>query len=223
MALVSFNTYVGEVAPHVQGVPTPVLVSYIRRAMIDLCERAKVWRVDLTDVPLVAGTYAYAIASPIAGTEVSAFLDAKLKKASDTTSRTPLEITTQEVVLATVPDWPNLSTPGEPRAVFRDTSGFFDVAPVPDTLDTYTIALQAAIRPTAAATTVEDTLMSDYYKVWFHGAIHALMVMPGRVWSNEKLALYHGKQWEFYLNNARAKANKGFSRAPIYVQQRPWA
>ena len=28
-----------------------------------------------------------------------------------------------------------------------------------------------------------------------------------------KLAAYHGKQWEFFLNNARAKSNKGFSTA----------
>ena len=77
MALVAFTAYVPEVAPHVEGAPTPVIARYIRQAVIDLCERAKVWRTDLTPLALSAGTYNYTLASPIAGTEVSAIIDAK--------------------------------------------------------------------------------------------------------------------------------------------------
>lgn len=223
MALVPFTSYVQEVAPHVDGAPTPVITRFIRQVVIDLCERAKVWRVPLADVPLVAGTYEYTLVSPINGTEVSSILDAKLITASNPDARTPLAVSTLEQVLASVSDWPNVNTPGAPLAVFRDDVSEFDVVPVPDALDTYTVALTAAVRPTLTATTVEDTVMSEWRRVWYHGAIHELLIMPGRNWSNEKLALYHGKQWEFHLNNARAKANKGFSRAPIFVKQRPWA
>lgn len=223
MALVAFNTFVQEIAPHVDGAPTPVIARYIKQVVIDLCERAKVWRVQLDDVPLVAGTYEYALTSPIAGTEVSSIFDAKLITASNPDSRTPLAVATLEQVLASVSDWPNTNTLGTPQAVYRDNVAEFDVVPVPDALDTYTVSLTAAIRPTMAATTIEDTLMSEWRRVWYHGTIHELMIMPGHNWSNEKLALYHGKQWEFHLNNARAKANKGFGRTPIFVTQRPWA
>lgn len=223
MALVAFTTYVPEVAPHVEGAPTPVIARYIRQAVIDLCERAKVWRTDLAALPLVAGTYDYTLASPIAGTEVSSILDAKCVASLNPTVRSRLDIVTQEDVLASVAGWPNVNTSGSPLAVFRDTVSELNVVPVPDAADTYTLYMNAAIRPTLSATTVEDSVMNEWRRVWYHGAIHELLVMPGHSWSNEKLAAYHGRQWEFHLNNAKARANKGFSRTPIFVTQNPWA
>lgn len=223
MALVPFSNYTTEVAPHVDGCPTAVMTAYIRKVFIDLCERAKIWRVPLTDVPLVAGTYDYSLVSPIAGTEVSALLVAQVTTASNPTAVTNLPVSTMEVALSRFPDWPNLNAESAPYMLFQQSPSQFSVAPVPDNKDTYTVRLRAAIRPTISAVNVEDSLMNEYRRAWFHGAIHELMAMPGRHWSNDKLALYHGKQWEYFLNNAKARANKGFGRASISVAQRPWA
>lgn len=222
MALVQFSAYVHEVAPHVEGCPSPVITQYIRKTFTDLCERAKVWRTDLSGIPLVAGTDAYVLTSPVSGTEVCSLLQAQMTTATNP-SRQPLEITTYEDVVAKYSFWPDPTIDGYPLSVYRDSPSEFNVVPVPDNLDTYTVYIKAAIRPTLTAATVEDTLMSEFRRVWFHGTIHELMLMPNKKWSNEKLAAYHGKQWEFFLNGARAKSNKGFSTAPIYVQQQPWA
>lgn len=223
MALVTINTYATEIAPHVDGCPTAVIATYIRKVFIDLCERAKIWRVPLTTVTLVSGTYEYALVSPIAETEVSALLDAQVTKASIPTVNRQLDISTMEVAQNLFPDWPNTNVTGEPRLLFQMSPSMFDIAPVVGDKDTYTLKMKAAIRPTMTAVNVESTLMNEYRRAWFHGTIHELMMLPGRTWSNDKLALYHGKQWEYFMNSARARANKGFGRTSISVKQRPWA
>jgi len=223
MALVPFTNYVTDVSPHVEGCPTAVIAATIRKIFIDLCQRGKVWRVPLTDVPLVAGTSSYTLASPITGTEVSAILNVQWYKATVPTVIKNLEITTSEVINSMYPDWPNTATPGEPRVLFQTSPSAFCIAPVPDALDTYTVKLTAAIRPTTTAANVEDALMNEFRREWFHGTLCELMTMPNRVWSNDKMATYHGKQWTYLLSSARARVNKGFGRTPINVRPRPWA
>lgn len=223
MALVPINTYATEIAPHVDGCPTAVIATYIRKVFIDLCERGKIWRVQLTPMLLSSGDYEYQLASPVAETEVSALLNAQVAKASVPSVNRPLDISTMEVAQRLFRDWPNANNTGEPRLLFQMAPSAFNIAPVPGALDSYTVKLKAAIRPTMTAANVESSLMNEYRRAWFHGTIHELMMMPGRMWSNDKLALYHGKQWEYFMNSARARANKGFGRTTISVRQRPWA
>jgi len=219
MALVAFSTLNGDIAPHVPGCPSAVVTQYIRRVVTDLCERAKVWRVQLTPQLLVAGDYDYAFVSPVAETEVSSILSAKVATAEGATS---LVEVTGEQVLQMYPLWPDTASPGYPLYVSRVNTETYQVVPVPDALDTYTVSIFAAVRPTLAATEVEETILSEYRRVIFHGVVHELMTLPGKSWSNEKLALYHGKQWEYFLYSARAKANKGFGRSDIQVTPVSW-
>ena len=223
MALVPFTSFVTEIAPHVDGCPSPVIAAYIRKVFTDLCVRAKIWRVPLANVPLVAGVYTYNLVSPVAETEVDSIQNAQWYKAATPTNILQLEITTAEVVNGTYNDWPNTATAGEPRLLFQDSPTDFYIAPVPGTIDTYTVKLTAFLRPTATAVNVEDSLMFTFKRAWFHGTLHELMMMPGRLWSNDKYAVFHGKQWEYFVNGARAKANKGFNKKAISVQMRPWA
>ncbi len=221
MATVTFDSLTYEVAPHIPGCPTAIISATIRKVAIDLCERAKVWRIAITPVSVVSGTYNYALVSPIAGTEVSAILHANMHLTAGATDR-PIEITTGEVIFGIAPNYPDLVSTGEPRAMFQLDEATANVYPVPDSADTYTINLFAAIRPTPTAATVDSAIASQYRRVLFHGALHELMMLPDRVWTDDQKSLYHGKQWTYLLNAAKARANKGFGRADINIVQRPW-
>lgn len=222
MSTTLFSTMIGELAPHVQGVPNPVMVSYIRKVVIDLCERGKVWRVQLADQTLSDGFYTYPLSSPVSNTEVSSIIDAKLYLTSAATTKV-LDLLSESQTRQQYPKWPDLNAKNEPRAVTRVDAESFQVAPVPGTGDTYTVKMFAAIRPTLAATGWDTALFSEFRRVIFHGVLHELMLMPNRPWSNDKLSTYHGKQWDYLLYNARAKVNKGFGPASIGVTPRPWA
>ena len=222
MATTTFDSIVASIAPHVPGCPTAVISAEIRKIATDLCERAKVWRVALTPIVLVSGTYNYALTSPVTGTEVSSILSASVKLTNTGVSKT-LEPTTGELVFAWHPEWPDTVNLGEPTNIFKIAEDSFNVIPVPGTADTYTVSIYAAIRPNLTATGMDSAIANQYQREIFHGVLHELMLIPDRPWTDDQKSLYHGKQWTYLLNNARARANKGFGRTNISVNNRPWA
>lgn len=222
MAQVSYRTFFPDIAPHVPGCPDPVMEFYIRKVCIDLCSRALVWRTTLTGITLVDGTASYALVSPIAGTEVVTILGNKMHLTTAGTDKT-LEVVTGDQFQLAFPAWPDLINTGEPVAVVQHDTTTINLAPVPDGADTYTLTLNAAVRPTKASTTIEETIIFDNNSAIFHGVLYELMLMPDRPWTNEKTALIHGRHWSHALHAAKARANKGFGQADVTVQMRPWA
>lgn len=222
MATTTYASVFGDIAPHVAGVPDLVLQQYMNKVAIDLCERAKVWRVTYAPITLVASTNVYTPTSPVAQTELSAILTAKAYLATSAKWK-DLDVFTAEQVFAVYPGWPEIAETKEPTAVSRRDEATVSVLPTPDSVQTYTLYLYAAIRPTLTATGIDSTIYSTYRRAIYHGVLHELMLMPKRPWSNDKLAQYHGRQWEFMVNAARARANKSFGRANVVVVPQPWA
>lgn len=234
MSTITYNSVFGDIMANVPGVPDVVLASYMNKVAIDLCERAKIWRVNYAAVPIVPGTYDssnnpltigqtdYTIASPVAGTELSAVLLAKVYMTNAKKWYSIPSVTTEQV-FHVAPDWPSILDAGQPVALTRKDEATISIVPAPDNADTYTLYLYCAIRPTLTATGMDGTLYATYRRAIYHGVIHELMMMPKRPWTDETRAQYHGKQWEFMVNSARARANKSFSRANISVVPAPWA
>lgn len=220
--MAAYSTIVGEIATHVDGCPTAVIEAYVRKVVVDLCERAKVWRVRMDPLVLTSGDYSYTLTSPVAGTEISSVLQATLTLASPAVTK-PLGIGTVEQMFRSHPTWPTDGVTGEPANIVQTGVSALELQPIPDNVTTYTVNALLAIRPTLASTGWDDALFSEFRRTIFHGVIHELTVLPGRKWSNEKTSAYHGKQWEYMLYQARAKANKGFGRTSLSVKMKPWA
>lgn len=272
MATITYLSLAGDFAPHVPGVPEPVMEAYIRKVVIDLCDRAKVWRVPFTGQELSQGVWQYTLVAPIAQTELSSILDAKVYLSS-AAKWGDMKVLTNEQAFALYPSYPDLDgftwagnwdvaaayiendavddgagtvyvclvgntgealsntaywkatsiTLGYPKHIIRFGEQTFSVAPIPDDADTYTVYLVGAVRPTSDSSQFESTIYTGFRRAIYHGVLHELMSVPGVPWTNDKKAEYHGKQWEYLVNAARARANKGFGRADVAVVQRPWA
>ena len=134
-----------------------------------------------------------------------------------------LDIFTNDYVNGKYPLYPDPNDPRIPEGIYRDDAATLNIVPLPDSSWAYTVNVFAAIRPTDAATGWEGTLQTEYRRALFHGVLHECMMMSKRPWSDLKLAEFHGKQWEFFVQAARARANKGFGRGSVSVTQNAWA
>lgn len=221
MALIDFSTMANEILPHVAGCPSSVAESFIRKTVIDLCERAQVWQVRLTPFDLTPGIYSYVLGSPVVPSEVCAPLSMCVARA-DTGSVHGLSVVTRDVLQAKHPTWPEDGEDGEPSYAVQTNVNTLEIYPIPDTATTYTVSGLVAIRPTIAATQCDDSILTTYRRLITHGALHALMLLPDRKWTDLKLGEYHGKQWTYLLNSARAGRAKGFCNSNLTVKMRPW-
>jgi hypothetical protein len=222
MAIITYASVFGDVSPSVPGVPDVVLQFYMNKVTIDLCERAKVWRVNYAGIPLVDSQNTYTVTSPVAQTELSTILTAKVYLGTAALWK-DLDVVTTEQVFMLYPAWPQTTEVKEPKWVTRLDEASVSVIPTPDSAQPYTMHLYCAIRPTMASTGLDSTVYATYRRAIYHGVLHELMLMPKRPWSDDGRAQYHGKQWEYMVNSARARANKSFGRADTIVTPSPWA
>lgn len=216
-AQTSFSTIAVDCSAHVRGCPTPVIAAAVKRVVTDLCDRAHVWREYAEDVPLVVGTYEYTLVPTTLTGEINDVLSAT----------TTIGTTTHAIVyqpLAQVhrmyPNWPG-DAAGDAQVYTKPLLDTIWLAPVPDTAGVMTPYV--SLRPTPAATEWPASLASKFARVVLHGALHDLMLMPDRPWTNDKLAMYHGKQWTYLLSSARVAAERGFNTSDVSVQMVPMA
>lgn len=218
----AFSTMVDDISAFLPGCPSPVIERTVRKTAIDLCQRAKVWEVDLTPVTLVSGEYQYTLESPYSYADVTDITAASISP--DGVSRTTVRWVPLQTLRMTRPSWPDDA--GQPMYVSVSEPADLLVAPVPEA--TMPLYLRANLRPTATATEWPTYLHDEFRRVVFHGTLHELLMMPGRSWSqadktSAATAAYHGKQWVFLLNAARHRANTGYNARSLSVQMTPFA
>lgn len=218
MATVTFKSMIQEASVHLIGCPDYAIENAYRNVAREFCERARVWRGNLTDISIVAGTHTYAPVSPLAHAEVVAVLSADT--IIDSVKR-ELPFRQLDAVKRSYPTWPEFAT-GTPTVFTRMDNATMSVAPVPDA-SAGVIKAFAALRPTAVATVWDQDLFYEFRETLLNGVLHKLLLLPQRPWSDLKLAEYRGKQWTFRLNEARIRAERGYNTDTSQVQMRPLA
>lgn len=217
MATLAFSTVTARVLPYVTGCPIPVVEIAIREAAIDFCERTHAWREDLTAINVVDGTSSYALAPamPVATGEVVTPLVVKY----DSAVLTPLDSITVRVMYPDHPDAVNKS----PSQYYQFTEQqTINLVPVPDASITGGLEIFAAIRPLRSATGMDLAVLTKWGWVVEAGALHRLCVMPGKNWSNPKLAEFFGRRFMSGCNTTNAEARKGYTGRGLGVRMREY-
>ena len=213
----SFVDMAVDVSPYLQGCPTAVIARVVKRIVSDLCDRAKVWKGYSEPITLVPETFEYLIPPTVLNATINDV--ERVRTVVNNTTR-DVPYSSLEAVLKQYPQWPDESD-GDPQMFITGASNLVWLAPVPDAAGTMTAYV--SLRPGPAATSWPEDLYSKHERVIFHGVLHDLMLMPERPWTSDKLALYHGKQWSYLLNDAKASAVRGNNTASIGVAMRPLA
>ena len=206
-----------QMSAYAPGCPSSVISNVARRIIIDLCARGAVWREYGAATTLVPATHTYTLTPTSAQSEIIA-----VHSASTTVSgvKHPIYFRTLDRLQSAYPSWPG-NAAGDAALFTKTAIDTIALAPVPDTAGTLTPYV--GLQPTSASTEWPTAMYNAHQRVIFHGVLHDLMMMPGRAWADLKAATYHGRQWTYLLDSAKARAEHGFNPSDVQVQMRPMA
>lgn len=102
-----------------------------------------------------------------------------------------------------------------PRNYHEFGPGVLGLYPIPN--DTYTITVQAALKPTRSATEVEDVLYQNWCEYIVAGALARLQMQPME-WGNPALATVNASRFMQGINRALLEASRQLVRAEARIK-----
>lgn len=193
---ISYETLLPEILPMVPGCPDTLIENNVRSAVVELCERANVYQLELDPVTTVSGIYEYDLEVP-AGTSVRRILWAT-HKGKD------LEPLTTTLLEQRLPDWREES--GVPEYFVQKNSETFILAPIPaETLVGSTI-VRAVLRPTHTSSACDNDVMNDYRDTIVNGALFRLLRIPNKDWSDLQSASIYGQLFNQGVEDAERRS-----------------
>lgn len=103
----------------------------------------------------------------------------------------------------------------QPQSITQISPDKFVVLPLPDNAKVYTMRMFYALKPSRAATGMDEIVFNELEEAIFHSALQQLLVMPNVTWSDREAAAYHAKQALLVTTERRARANLGNGRSTL--------
>jgi hypothetical protein len=191
--------------PLVPGCPYPTADLQLRLASQEWCDKTLCWRIWLGDVTTTTdeNTYAFGFAS---GSELVQLL------------RSTLDGQEQDVLTAdSIPaNWQSDTSWCDRKGIFTTDGENFVLVPMPAA--DLVVSNEVALRPSNAATGVEDAIFSAYANEIATGAAARMHAMPG--WSFSYPQSTARSEFNEAIASAASDVWHGYSRAPQRVRAR---
>ena len=210
-AITSFYPYI---VPHVPGCPSLTVDVALRSSLIEFCERSLIIQRDHDPVSVVQNIADYDFEPPIASHLVVKIMRAWYKGF-------PLApISPDEIANPTIYNTRATETPltGDPRNIFQKDERTFTVYPIPKESTKLSLTMRIALKPSRAATTVEDSLYEDHAETVAAGALSKLMIQAGKAYSNPQMSAIHLKVFETGINKAKQAVSRWYVRSGLKVR-----
>ena len=201
---VAFSSYLTGVLPHVPGCPRNVAVDAVRKATQRLCMDALVWKEELAAINSTVGADSYTLTPVTANTEITAITYAEYDES-------PIDIKSKKDLDEFDLNWRNADN-GTPSACYLASSTQVTLNRKADTAIAGGIVIEVALMPDDASTGAQDDIYLYYKETIEHGALHYLFQIPKKEWSDLDLAVYHGKHFNYFIQNAKAVADRNRGR-----------
>jgi hypothetical protein len=213
----ALDLFLPFVLPYAMGCPEVSAQRALVDSAIEFCEKSLLVRATLTPVSLVAGTYTYTPAVPTHEAMVMPvgvwFKGAELAPVAADAIRNP------QAFASSIPDV--TAETGDPREFFALTAGQLGLYPIPDTTESGVLLVRAALRPTRAATELEDVLFNDWVEAIAAGAMSRLMRSHGQPFTDPVEGARRAMEFYQAINRARIEGSRGRVRADLAVRMRP--
>jgi len=157
------------VMPELPKCPKGMVLQAFRFVLREFLHRSQVYEYDLEAIDIVDGTTEYAIASPLANTDIDAVVEVKH----------------QSRVLNPMREW---TVPFAKDVVILVNEPSEDV--------TDGLEIKVCLITLLTADTIAPRLFTDWVDDWAAGVKARLMIQPKKAWTNPQLAAeYHRQYW----------------------------
>lgn len=194
MATVLWADIHSLVLPDVPGCPTPTIDVALAASAADFCARSHIWREELDPEIVISGIADYELSPNTTGAVLESVLWANL-------DGQPLEHVDARYV-----EKSKLDDTGKPTSFWLINDTTVRLLPIPD--DRYDLTTAISVKPSRAATGVEDWIYESYVEPIVSGAIWRLARTPGKAWSDPEIAMYHHRMFEVGITQAKVRDHR---------------
>jgi hypothetical protein len=195
MASTTFESLVPEILPLVPECTDLIIIRALRRAAEEFLTKSLIWRVDLDDHDVEAG---------------SALVELEL---SGSDLRV-VQIKSATMDSKDIPQIADGQTPDNATQTFCSLVDFnrgLMLTPTP--VVATTIALRVVLSTSSSSTKVDSIVEQEMHEQILDGALSRLYTMQGMPWANNALAGYHAGIFQEAILEARGRAENNSGRA----------
>lgn len=209
---VEHKDYLSRIQPYVPGCPSPTILEAVNQAITELCDKSLIWRETLTAFDLTLGEDTYTLALP---PEMQAVMPIHV------------QVDGREVPPASEEDLDDIdygwrvADNGTPTRYFSPEPGTIQFNRKADETFTDGIVVRMALKPTPVAETSSAMIYNHWQETIRRGALHYLMEMTEKEWSNPQQGMIHGRYFNSQVQSALARTNRGHVRQGTYARIRP--
>jgi len=203
----SLADFLPEILPQVPGCGDLLAKNAVRNALIEFCERTEVWRVELDPIMVVNGVSDYELDPPDSKSVIWRVMNVSY-------DGMPIDPKTTDDLDAEKPGW--RTETGTPFAYFaKDIRRTLRLVYTPDADLVNGLVIEAALKPSKTATTVEDALFEEYFDDVAEGALAKLFGIENHPWSSAAKAKYHRDKFDTMISTFSVEGARHGTRAPL--------
>lgn len=210
---IAWTSYTPHIKPYAPSCPDNIIEQQVLSVVIDFCEKTLIWRETMTAINTVVGTGTYTIVPP---TNTRVVLPIELRYDDN-----PVTPKSEEELDWLDTGW-RTSDDGVPNYYFCPTPNTIRFNRTSDEAITGGITGTIAVKPDRSATGGDDIIYDDWLETIREGVLHRLYSMKDKHWSSPQEAVLKGQYYSGGVQNAKARAKMGHSKAITRVRQRRW-
>jgi hypothetical protein len=196
---VNITEFIQPVQVNAIGAPRYLVEAQVKSTIIDICESTGIWRGSET-LSLVPGTGSYEL-SPPSGARLVRVLGV-------THGQNKLSLTSEEELDEFYHVGWRSETSEYPGYFFMDSDTSVRLVSAPNEGAVSTADVQYTLKPTRAATTVQDFFFEDYLETVTYGASYRLLEMSDKPWTSLQLAGAFRRLFAQGVSKIRSRAIK---------------
>lgn len=181
--------------------PNQMVIRYIRDAAREFCRTTRAWKADVLNLTATADTANVTVTPPTDGVLIdisSAVLD----------ENAPLIKKTRKQLDVAFPKW-RTETGMPTHITMSETRNDILLVKVPASTYTSMLDVNGVFMPSLTATTLDDTLVDTYGEDIVNGALHRLLRLPNKPWTDINQAQFYGILFDDAVCCARSEAADG--------------